>query len=411
MAGAPLIYNDPIWLERGEGVWVFDQQGRRYLDCYNNVPCVGHCNPRVLEALVSQAGKLNTHVRYLHETVIEYSEQLAASFPGKLEVCFFVCTGTEANELAMRMARTFTGHQGAIVMQHGFHGCANLTYELSTIFPPVGKPPEHVVAVEPPNLYRGPWRQGDPEAGAQYAGLVEDAIAELDRRGQGCAAFLFDSLFDSQGGLEAPADYFSCAYQSVRAAGGLCIADEVQGGFARTGKMWSFENYGVEPDIVTLGKPMGNGHPVAAVVTTREIADCFSRSGFYGNTFGGNPVSAAVGKAVLDEIHRRGLVENVVSTGAYLRQQLEALQARHSLIGNVRGFGLYQGVELVSDRATLEPALEQAQRIPDAAKARGVLVGLSGRHNNVLKIRPPQVFDRDNVDQLVDALDTVLGEL
>jgi len=408
MGGAPLMYSDPIWIQRGEGVWVYDEAGRRYLDCYNNVPCVGHCNPRVVDALSRQSSQLNINSRYLHNLIVEYAEELTASFPQGLDHCFFVCTGSEANDLAVRMARAVTGANGVVVMSHAYHGATTLAYELSTMFSGTEGGPDHVAQVEPPDLFRGSYRAGEAEVGKKYAAFVDGAIQSLEERGQGCAAFLCDPLFDSQGGLEAPADYLQQVYQRVRKAGGLCIADEVQGGFARTGILWSFERYGVVPDIVTLGKPMGNGHPLAAVVTTRDIAERFSSSAFYGNTFAGNPVSAAVGKAVLEEIHSRDLVTHAARTGEYLRQRLVWLQSRHELIGNIRGFGLYQGVELVSDRGSLQPAKEQARAVPEAMKERGVLIGLTGRHNNVLKIRPPLVFDKDNVDELIAALDEVL---
>lgn len=408
--GSMLFYHDPVCLVRGEGVWLFDQHDKRYLDCYNNVPSVGHCNPRVVKALTDQAQILNTHTRYLHESVIEYAEQLATTFPNKLDVCLFVCTGTEANELAMRIARAVTGNNGAIVMEYAYHGNSTLISELSTAGSQTEKRPDHVVAVEPPNCYRGPF-SGDEKATERYAAQIDDAIEELENRGQGTAAFMCDTIFDSQGGLEAPRRYFEQVYEKVRAVGGLCIADEVQPGFARTGTMWGFENYDVVPDIVTLGKPMGNGHPLAGVVTTREIVERFSRSSFYFNTFGGNPVSAAVGKAVLDEIAERRIPEHVLRVGGYLRDRLEVLAQKHEVIGNVRGLGLYQALDLVTDQTTKEPAAELARSIPDAMKQEGILIGLSGRFGNVLKIRPPLVFDRDNANQLVDTLDSVLSRL
>ncbi len=411
LGGGILFYHDPVHIVRGEGIWLYDQEGRRYLDCYNNVASVGHCNPRVVKALTEQAQTLNTHTRYLHETVINYAEQLTATMPDELEICMLVCTGTEANELAMRIARAVTGNRGAIVMENSYHGNSTLIAEMSTVSCPPERRPDHVVAVEPPNTYRGPYRANDPQAGAKYADLVSEAITTLEANGQNTAAFMCDGIFDSQGSLEAPADYFQQVYQRVRAAGGLCIADEVQPGFARTGTLWGFEQYGVVPDIVTLGKPMGNGHPVAAVVTTRAIAEAFAKSDWYFNTFGGNPVSAAVASAVLGIIQDEKLVAHVAETGAYLRRGLEDLASRHPIIGNVRGKGLYQAIELVSDRETLEPAAAQARLLPDAMKEEGILIGLSGRYGNVLKIRPPLVFDRTNADQLLETLDRVLARI
>lgn len=411
--GSMLFYHDPVNIVKGEGVWLFDQHGRKYLDCYNNVASVGHCNPRVVEAITQQAAKLNTHTRYLHETVVDYAEQLASTFPGDLEVCLFVCSGTEANELAMRIARAVTRNTGAVVMEYSYHGNSTLISEMSTMGSRAEDRADHVVAIEPPNTYRGLYQPGDEtpgeSIGQKYAGLVDPAIALLDERGLGIAAFMCDTMFDSQGGLEAPTDYFENVYQKIREAGGLCIADEVQPGFVRTGKMWGFEHYGVVPDIVTLGKPMGNGHPIAGVVTTHEIMERFSESAFYFNTFGGNPVSSAAGMAVLNEIQSRDMTTHVEKSGHYLRRQLEQLSKKHDIIGNVHGLGLYQALDLVLDKSSQTPAAELASKIPDAMKDAGVLIGLSGRHGNVLKIRPPLVFDTDNADQLVEALDRVLG--
>ena len=405
LGGSILFYHQPVHIVRGEGAWLFDADGRQYLDCYNNVASVGHCHPKVVEALTRQTGQLNTHTRYLHEHVIEYAEMIAAEMPGDLSVCMFVCTGTEANELAMRIARAVTGKNGAVVMESAYHGNSTLIHELSTIAWPQGSLRSHVAAAEPPNLYRGSFNGAD--AGAQYAELVSDAIRELDSRGEGIAAFLCDTIFDTQGTLEAPKDYFQETYARVRGAGGLCIADEVQAGLARTGRMWGFEHYDVVPDIVTLGKPLGDGHPIAAVVTTPEIARRFTEENVYFNTFGGNPVSAAVGKAVLQVVSSEGLVAHAKATGRYLRDNLEALKARHEIIGDVRGHGLFLGIELVENRDTKAPAAVLARTLPDRLKDEGILIGLSGRHGNVLKIRPPLVFDTAQANQLIDTLDRV----
>jgi 4-aminobutyrate aminotransferase-like enzyme len=403
-----LFYHNPIHLVRGRGVYLYDSQNREYLDCYNNVASVGHCHPHVVKALCDQAQELNTHTRYLHENVIQYAEMLADTMPGNLDICMFVCTGSEANELAMRIARSVTGNNGAIVMENSYHGNSTLISELSTITYSPNSRPDHVVAVEPPNTYRGPYLSGENNLGERYASLVDEAIGVLDDKGQRVAAFLCDTIFDTQGTLEAPADYFEKVYAKIRAAGGLCIADEVQAGLSRTGKYWGFEHYNVVPDIVTLGKPMGDGHPVAAVVTTPEIAESFSNASFYFNTFGGNPVSAAVGKAVLEVIRDEAITDHVEETGAYLRKQLEALAERHAIIGDVRGKGLFLGIELVADRVSREPANEVARDLPDRLRDEGILVGLSGRLGNVLKIRPPLVFSRDNADFLVRTLDRTL---
>ena len=408
LGGSMLFYRNPVHVVRGEGVWLYDQDGRQYLDCYNNVASVGHCHPRVVEAICRQARLLNTHTRYLHEGIVTYAERLASTFPGNLDVCLFVCTGSEANELAMRIAQSVTGRTGAVVMENSYHGNSGRTNELSTCTSKPGSRPAYVAAVEPPNTYRGPFGPGRP-AGAQYASLVGDAIDQLNDCGCGLAAFLCDSIFDSQGTLEAPRDYFTDVYRRVRSAGGLCIADEVQAGFARTGTMWGFEHYDVIPDIVTLGKPIAAGHPVGAVVTRMDILEQFSKRNLYFNTFGGNPVSAAAGNAVLDVLEDEALREHVVDVSPYLRAGLLELQQQHQLIGDVRGRGLFMGLELVVDRGSKEPERNAALAVAEALREHGVLIGVTGRHGNVIKVRPPLPFSRDNVDLLMDKLDLALS--
>ena len=410
-AGSFLMYQSPIELVRGEGVWLFDRQGDRYLDCYNNVASVGHCHPRVVEALTRQAGVLNTHTRYLNENIIQYAEHLAGTFPDGLDVCLFCCTGTEANELAMRIARSVTGHNGAIVLEHAYHGNSALVGELSTCTYSPTDLPDHIATVEPPNTYRGSYRSGEQtDPAEQYAVLVDNGIRRLAETGQETAAFICDAIFDTQGTLDAPSDYFKKVYNRIRSAGGLCIADEVQAGFGRLGDhMWGFEHYQVTPDIVTLGKPMGDGHPVAAVVTRRDIADTFMQKVIYFNTFGGNPVSAAVAEAVLTVIEEEGLQQNAQTTGAYLQKGLEQLADKYPLIGDIRGRGLFIGAELVKNRETLEPAFEQAYSIAEKMREEGILIGSTGRFGNVLKIRPPLVFSRENADFLIEKLDKILA--
>lgn len=415
-AGSYLFYKNPIEIVRGEGIWLFDREAKRYLDCYNNVASVGHCHPKVVEALGRQAATLNTHTRYLHRKIIDYSAHLASTMPAGLEVCLYTCTGTEANELAMRMARKITGNHGVIVMEHAYHGNSTLIDALSACLHPPGECPDYVAMVEPPNAYRGSYRRvrgiGDAALAEKYARSIDTAIQQLETSGQGVAAFICDAIFDSQGTLDAPRDYFKRVYEKVRAAGGLCIADEVQAGFARLGDhMWGFQHYGVVPDIATLGKPMGGGHPVAGVVTRRDIADTFFQKAFYFNTFGGNPVSAAVAEAVLSVIEEEGLQQNAREVGTYLRDKLERLAENHPLIGEIRGRGLFFGVELVKDRETLEPAYRETRAIVEEMKNEGILIGAAGRFGNVIKIRPPLVFSKDNADLLIAKLDKVLAEI
>ena len=407
-----LFYQKPVHLVRGEGVWLYGSDGERYLDCYNNVASVGHCHPRVVEALSRQASTLNTHTRYLHDNVVHYAERLAGTLPGDLSVCMFVCTGTEANDLAFRIARTVSGNAGAIVAENAYHGNSMVVTELSSGEYPAAERPEYLVAVEPPNPYRGTYRYGELALGAKYATLVGGAIETLSERDYKPAMFLCDSIFDSNGALTAPRGYFHKAYEQVRAAGGLCVADEVQSGLCRLGEhMWGFEDSGVIPDIVTMGKPIGDGHPLAAVVTTPAIAEEFSRKFHYFNTFGGNPVSTAVGLAVLDVIEQEKVLQNVQEIGTFLGGKLEALAEKNELIGDVRGKGLFYGLEIVRDRSTLEPGAAEAQQIREFLRDNGVLLSTTGPLNNVIKIRPPMVFSKANAELLLDNLEQALGSI
>jgi 4-aminobutyrate aminotransferase-like enzyme len=405
-----LFYDAPLHLVRGEGVWLFDAAGRRYLDCYNNVASVGHCHPQVVAALSRQAATLNTHTRYLHENVVRYAERLLATMPEPLGVCLFVCTGSEANDLAFRIARTVTGRDGAIVAEHAYHGNSLAVTALSTAEYPAADRPAWLAAVEPPNPYRGRFRYGQADLGPKYAGLVEGAIDALAQRGHQPAMFLSCGILDSNGTLVAPEGYYREVFARVRAAGGLCVADEVQSGLCRLGEhVWGFQDSGVVPDIVTMGKPIGDGHPLAAVVTTRAIAEAFAEKFSYFNTFGGNPVSAAVGLAVLDVIEQEGILANVDRVGTYLGAGLRALAERHASIGDVRGKGLFYGIELVSDRETKAPARPAAERLRDDLRRRGVLAGTTGPLGNVVKIRPPLVFTEAHADLLLQRLEEVLA--
>lgn len=410
-AGSFLFFQNPVHLVRGRGVWMYDDKGNKYLDAYNNIPNVGHCHPRVVRAIHEQARKLNTHTRYLHENVIDLAERLANTMPDGLDVSLFSCTGTEAAELSMRLARAVTGNTGVIVMQGSYHGNSKLVGEMSTAVYPADQRPPWIEAIEPPNTYRGPYCEGEADLGQKYADLVDAAIAKLNGSGHGVAAFVCDSIFDSQGTLQAPADYLQKVYARVRAAGGLCVADEVQAGFGRTGKYWGFEHYDVVPDIVFTGKPMGNGHPVSSVTTSREIADQWSQSDIYFNTFGGNPVSAAAANTMMQVMEDEKLVMNCKTVGDHFRNKLESLATRHSIIGNIRGRGLFLGVELVKDRESKEPAAEIAALIPDLMKDAGVLIGMTGRYGNVLKFRMPLVTNRSHIDIMIRTLDKVMSDL
>lgn len=405
------FYQKPIQIVRGSGAYLFDAEGRKYLDAYNNVAHVGHCHPHVVEALHKQASTLNTNTRYLHDSIVNYAERLGSTFPGNLSVCMFVCTGTEANDLAMRIARIVTGNYGAIVLDNSYHGNSTLITDLSTCEYPVDEQPDYLATVEPPNTYRGPYRDGDNDPGGKYANFMDGAVAKLASKGHKPAAFMCDMAFDSNGALNAPVDYFKKAVAKVHATGGLFIADEVQPGFGRMGDhMWGFEAYDIIPDIVTMGKPMGNGHPMACVVTTPEIAAEFAKKFHYFNTFGGNPVSAAVGMAVLDVLENEGLQANAKKVGHHLHKQLNQMSSNHPLIGKIHGKGLFVGVELVKNHDTLEPAAAEAAQICDLMKEAGVLMGVIGPNESVLKIRPPMPFSIADADHLLAVLNTVLGQ-
>ena len=406
------FYQQPLHLVRGRGVWLYDEKGRKYLDCYNNVASVGHCHPHVVDALHTQASTLNTHTRYLHENVVDYAERLGRTFPGDLSVCLFVCTGTEANDLAFRIARTVTGNTGAIVTEDAYHGNSIVVTELSTEEYPSDQRPSYLQAVEAPNGYRGRFRYGEPDPGTNYASLGGEAIDALAERGQKPAMFMSDNIYSSNGILTPPAEYLQSVYGRIRAAGGLVIADEVQSGLCRLGDhFWGFEDSSVIPDIVTIGKPMGDGHPLAAVITTPAIAAEFARKFHYFNTFGGNPVSAAVGMAVLDVVEHEHILENVHDAGTRLKSGLESLAERYDWIGDVRGKGLFYGVELVRDPGTREPADNEARAITEALRENGVLLSSTGPHGNVLKIRPPLVFSAANVDFLLERLGHAFAHL
>ncbi len=409
-----ISYRQPLRIVRGAMQYLFDNSGKTYLDCVNNVCHVGHCHPKVVRALHNQVARLNTNTRYLHENIVEYAEGLTATLPDHLSVCFFVNSGSEANDLALRLARNFTGQKDCIVIDAAYHGNLSSIIELSPYKfngPGGAGCPETTQVVAMPDLYRGAYRRDDPEAALKYAAHVKNAIDAIHARGRRVAAFFAESLLGCGGQIVLPAGYLQAAFQHVRNAGGLCISDEVQVGFGRVGShWWGFETQNAVPDIVTMGKPIGNGHPVAAVVTTSEIADAFANGMEYFNTFGGNPVSCAVGMAVLDVIEQEALRENAMEVGRHLLAQLRELQKKHALIGDVRGMGLFIGVELVSDRETLTPAANEASEIVNHMKKRGILLSTDGPLHNVIKIKPPLVINKINANRIVNELDDILDE-
>ncbi len=406
-----ISYKKPLHIVRGQGQYLYDAQGRAYLDCVNNVCHVGHSHPAVVAALAYQATLLNTNTRYLHENIVRLAERLTEKMPGDLSVWFFVNSGSEANDLALRLVRAYTGRKDMLVLEGAYHG--NLT-SLIDISPykfdgPGGRgAPPWVHKLPMPCAYRGIFRN-EPDPAAAYVAQAAEVIRRVEAEGRGVAAFIAEALMGTAGQVVFPPGYLKKMYALVREAGGLCIADEVQIGFGRVGThFWGFETHGVVPDIVTMGKPMGNGHPLAAVVTTPEIAAAFANGMEYFNTFGGNPVSCAVGLAVLDVIEQEGLQAHALEVGNFLKAGLETLKERHPLVGDVRGSGLFLGVELVRDRTTLEPATEEAYAIIEAMRERGILLSVDGPLHNVLKIKPPLVFNHDDASRLMHELDEVL---
>lgn len=393
----------------GEGCHLIDDQGGRWLDMVNNVAHCGHNHPRIVAAGQDQTARLNTNSRYLHDTVVAYADRLVRLFPPGLSVAFFVNSGSEANDLAIRLARAATGNHDLITVDHAYHGHLSSLIDVSPYKfagPGGSGRPAHVRVAEMPDPYRGRFRADDPQAGAGYARSVADQVAALAAEGRRPALFFSEGILGTGGQIVPPPGYLAEAYAHVRAAGGLCLADEVQVGFGRVGQaMWAFETQGVVPDIVTLGKPIGNGHPMAAVITTPAIADAFANGMEYFNTFGGNPVSAAIGLAVLDVIRDERLMAHCATMGDRLTAGARALADRFPAIGEVRGLGLFLGIDLVTDRVSRAPD----QRLADAVVARmrrqhGVLLSTEGPGQNVLKIKPPAAITAADVDLFLDAL-------
>ncbi|WP_201028398.1 aspartate aminotransferase family protein [Mycolicibacterium brisbanense] len=400
-----LFYRRPVALVRGSGVWLYDADGNRYLDAYNNVPVIGHSHPHVQELVSAQLGVLNTHTRYLTEPLVAYSERLLALFPAELSKVVYTCTGSEAVDLALRTARYETGAQGIICTSHAYHGCTAAAAEISPSLGPNNEIPPHVVRVEAPDFYR----ESPLEAGERFAQRVREAIAVLAERGFGLAGMIVDSVLSSDGVQADPAGFLRPAGDVVRAAGGLWIADEVQPGFGRLGAgWWGFTRHELRPDLVVLGKPMGNGIPIAAVVGREDVMARFGRDIRYFNTFGGNPVSIAAATAVLDVIEDEELIDNARAAGARLMAGLQELAGRHRVLGDVRGAGLFVAAEIVGDRDSRSPDADTAAVVVNELRERRILISASGREQNVLKIRPPLPFTAEHADLFVAALDEVL---
>ncbi|XP_052868794.1 alanine--glyoxylate aminotransferase 2-like [Anopheles cruzii] len=399
---------NPLKIVRGQGQYMYDEQGARYLDCINNVAHVGHCHPKVVEAGARQLAMLSTNNRFLHDELVQCAQTLAQKMPGRLSVCYFVNSGSEANDLALRLARQHTGRHEVITLDHAYHGHVSAVMDVSPykFNQPGGGPKPDFVHVAPcPDVYRGKYRDCDYPEGTDLTELyVGEVQRMLDGSPTGVAAFIAESLQSCGGQIIPPPGYFRRVYEAVRKAGGVTIADEVQVGFGRIGShYWAFEQQQVIPDIVTIAKPMGNGHPVGAVVTTPEIAESFASTGVcYFNTYGGNPVSCAIANAVLRVIDEERLQENALLVGRYLLEQAAALKSEYGLVGDVRGMGLFVGIELVSDRQNRVPATDAAKLVVERMKTmHRVLVSSDGPDDNVVKLKPPMVFTKANVDEFL----------
>ncbi|MCL1049661.1 aminotransferase class III-fold pyridoxal phosphate-dependent enzyme [Shewanella abyssi] len=407
-------YQQPLIIERGQGQFLLDENNIAYLDMVNNVCHVGHCHPAVVAAGQTQMAKLNTNTRYLNDNILQYSQALLKTFPERLSVVMFVNSGSEANELAMRLMRCKTQSDELLVVDGAYHGNTNKAIEISPykFNGPGGEgAAAHIHVVPMPDPYRGEHKGMSITTGQAYALPVEQAIVQLQQRGKTLGGYICESLQGVGGNLIMPNGYLKAVYSAVRKAGGVCIADEVQVGFGRVGThWWAFETQDVVPDIVTLGKPIGNGHPMAAVVTTKEIADAFVTGMEYFNTFGGNPVSCAIGKAVLDAIDDENMMQNAQHTGDYMQASLQLLKQQFDIIGDIRGLGLFIGVELVEDEQ-LTPATEKAKTLVEWFKSRHILLSLDGPFSNVLKIKPPMVFNHSNVDYFIEQLTQGLSQI
>jgi 4-aminobutyrate aminotransferase-like enzyme len=405
--GYRLFYEDPVEIVRGEGTLLFDADGNDYLDVYNNVASVGHCHPYVVDAVHRQLLTLNTNTRYIQQSILTYSEQFLGTMPAEIGHVMFTCTGSEANDLAMRVARYYTGNQGIIVTSGAYHG---LTSDVSAFSPSlgVGVPlGPHVRTISAPDRLR----HGGIDLITHMRSEIREAIADLERHGFGVAAFIADMIFSSDGIYADPAGFLQPVIEEVHNAGGLFIADEVQPGFGRTGEhWWGFQRHNLVPDIMTTGKPMGNGTPVAAAAFRPELLEEFGRNIRYFNTFGGNSVSIAAAQAVLDVINNEGLIANAGTVGSYIQAEISKLAASYEQIAEVRGAGLFVGVDIVTDRESNTPDGDATLRVVNHMRRRRVLISASGPRGSVLKVRPPLPFSISDADRLLENLEVVLAE-
>lgn len=413
--------SNPLKIVRAEKQYMYDEQGQQYLDCINNVAHVGHCHPHVVEAAVEQMKVQSTNNRFLHDNIVLYAKRLTRLLPSKLSVCFFCNSGSEANDLALRLARAHTAQYDVVTVDHAYHGHLTNLIDISPykFNGPGGSGKQPWVHVAPcPDSFRGKYRDTEysgNEICEKYVQDVRDLISEAHKNGRNIAAFIAESMQSCGGQVIFPQGYLRQVYKLIREAGGVCIADEVQVGFGRVGDhWWAFQHQGndIVPDIVTIGKPIGNGHPVSVVVTTPEIAASMADTGMaYFSTFGGNAVSCAIANAVLDVIENEKLIENAKEVGSYLLKKATELMSKHKIVGDVRGIGLFLGIDLVKNRISREPASEEAKYAVERAKELGVIISRDGPYENVLKMKPPMVFNKQNVDTVMSVLEKIMQEV
>ncbi len=405
----PTFYDEPVQIVKGKGVWLWDQTGKKYLDCYNNVPHVGHCHPKIVESIYKQSLTLNTHTRYLHEGILNYLDRLLKTFSSSLNTAIMTCTGSEANDIALRMLEISTGKKGIICTDHTYHGNTYYVSQLSNSNPPPGNLEKNFKFVETPDSYREKESLGIDSN--SFAEKVEKLILNLNKSKYGFAGIIICPFFANEGFPDLPDECLIKLENIVRKYNGLIIADEVQPGFGRLGShMWAHQKMKINPDIVTLGKPMANGYPVGAVVSSSEILNQFRKQYRYFNTFGGNPVACAASMAVLDVLEEEKLIQNAYAVGEYAKKGLKKLSSKYDFIRDVRGRGLFFGAELVINKKTKKPATEFAKRIVNQMKNHGILLNRLGKHYNTLKIRPPMPFSKSNADFLINTLDIVFSE-
>ncbi len=408
-----LSYKEPLHIIKGSGQYLYDVNGKKFLDAINNIQHVGHCHPKVLKASSDQLSRLNTNTRYLNDIIVEYAKSLSNKLPNKLDICFFTNSGSESNDLALRMARKITQSKETIVLDGAYHGHLSSLIEISPYKyngPGGDGAPKFVHAIPMPNSYSGKYRGED--SGEKYINEVDVIIKKIRESGKKISAFIFESIMGCGGQLIHPKGFLKESIKKIKDAGGIIIADEVQIGFGRIGEsFWGFESEDLIPDIVTMGKSMGNGHPLSALVTTRDISEQFNNGMEYFNSFGGNPVSCAIGHSVLNIIENEELQKNANDVGQYLKSMLNGLKEKFDLIGDVRGKGLFLGLELVRDLESLEPAYKEAKYIVNIMKEMGILISVDGPNDNVLKIKPPMIFNRDDALFLIESLDTVLSNM